>query len=243
MFATCSRSPAIRARHGARVRAALSLAWWPPYHRTGMDDGRVWRRIGALSGILALVFSVGGFALIGAADLAVAPDASTEEIAEKLRDGNESLALVGLYVAYLWSQLRTREASTEWLATVALVAAVATIVAGMGDKAAYYAIFTRVDEGIDADVAAGLYATASGFFVLFGIFGGLFALAASLAARRTAALPGWLGWTGIGVGLAGIATGIERETAQLAFPLFALWLVAVSVALLRRSGGPARSEP
>ena len=220
-----------------------------------MDDGRVWRRIGALSGILALVFSVGGFALIGAADLAVAPDASTEEIAEKLRDGNESLALVGVYVdtigsllfllfvAYLWSQLRTREASTEWLATVALVAAVATIVAGMGDKAAYYAIFTRVDEGIDADVAAGLYATASGFFVLFGIFGGLFALAASLAARRTAALPGWLGWTGIGVGLAGIATGIERETAQLAFPLFALWLVAVSVALLRRSGGPARSEP
>lgn len=220
-----------------------------------MDELRVWRRIGALSGILALVFSVGGFALIGAADLAVAPDASTEEIAEKLRDGNESLALVGVYVdtigslffllfvAYLWSQLRTREASTEWLATVALVAAVAMIVAGIGDKAAYYAIFTRADEGIDAEVAAGLYATASGFFVLFGIFAGLFALAASLAARRTAALPGWLGWAGIGIGLVGIATGAQGETAQLAFPLFALWLVAVSVALLRRPAGPAGSEP
>lgn len=218
-----------------------------------MEERRVWRRVGALSGILALAFSVGGFALIAAADLAVAPDASTGDIAEKLRDGNETLALAGVYVdtigslffllfaAYLFSQLNAGEAYTDWLATVALIAAVGTVVAGMGDKAAYYAIFTRADEGIDPEVAAGFYAAATGFFMLFGIFGGLFALAASLAALRTAVLPRWLGWAGIAIGLVGIATGAQSETAQLAFPLFALWLVAVSVALLRRSAKVAKS--
>jgi hypothetical protein len=217
-----------------------------------MDERGGWRRLGALSGILTLVFSIGGFAPIGAADLAVPPDASTKEIAQKLREGNENLALAGVYVdtigslffllfaAFLFSQLSTGEALTDWLARAALIAAVATAVAGMGDKAAYYAIFSRADDGIDPEVAAGLYATASGFFLLFGIFGGFFALAASLGALRTATLRRWLAWAGIAVGLVSIATGVDSETAQLAFPLFALWMVAVSIALLRRSATVAK---
>jgi Domain of unknown function (DUF4386) len=216
------------------------------YDHGSMDDGRVWRRVGPLSGILALVFSLGGFALIAAAGLAVSPGSSTGDIAEKLRDGNESLALAGVYVdtigslfflvfaAYLFAQFSGGGPFTEWLATVALIAAVATVVAGMGDKAAYHAVFTRADEGIDAEVAAGLYDLASGFFMLFGIFAGLFALAASLAALQTAVFRRWLAWAGIVIGVIGIATGAERETAQLAFPLFGLWIVAMSVALLRR---------
>lgn len=204
-------------------------------------------RVGGASGILALVLSMGGFALIGAAGFAVEPGASTRDVGAAVSDGNPSLALTGLYLdtlgsllfvvfaACLFSRLRRAESEPGWVSLAAFGAALAMITAGLGDKAAYYAVFSRADTGLDANVTAALYDTAAGFFTLFGALSGLFLLLTGVATLRTGALPTWLGRAGVAIGLAGIASAAvpESTAGQLAFPLVALWIIAASIALLR----------
>jgi hypothetical protein len=218
----------------------------------GSDD-RSSDRIGGASGIMALALSLGGFALIGAAGFALEPGAAARDVAGAVSDGNGGLALAGIYLdilgsllfvvfaACLWARLRRVEGDPEWMSLAAFAALLLMIAAGLGDKAAYYAIFSRADDGLDVDVAASLYDTATGFFTLFNALSGLFVLVTGAAIRRTGALPRWLGTTGVLIGLAAIASAIpESSAAQAAFPLVALWIVAVSIALIRERASHAK---
>jgi hypothetical protein len=203
--------------------------------------------IGGVSGIAALVFSIGGFALIGAAGFALEPGASTEEIAAAVSDGNTGLALTGgfldtlgspfliAFAAILFARLRRAEGGPGWLSLASFAAAVSMVAAGLGDKAAYYAIASRADTGLDPNVGAALYDTATGFFTLFQVLAGFFLFVTGLAVLRTDVFRRWLGWTGVAIGLASIpfAAAPESGVGQLAFPLVVLWIVAVSIALLR----------
>lgn len=203
--------------------------------------------IGGVSGIASLVLSIGGFALIGAAGFALGPGASTEEIAGAVSDGNTSLALTGVFVdtlgslflitfaAILWARLRRAEGEPGWISLASVAAALLMVAAGLGDKAAYYAIVSRADTGLDPNVGAALYDTATGFFALFQVLAGFFLFVTGLAVLRTDALRRWLGWTGVAIGLASIASAAapEGDAGQLAFPLVVLWIVAVSIALIR----------
>lgn len=204
-------------------------------------------RVGGASGILALLLSIGGFALIGAAGFALEPGASTRDVAGAVSDGNASLALTGLYVdtlgsllfvvfaACLWSRLRRSEGEPGWVPLAAFGAALAMVTAGLGDKAAFYAIFSRADAGLDANVAAALYDTSVGFFTLSHALGGLFLLLTGVAALRSGALATWLARAGIAVGVASIASAAAPESTagQMVFPFVALWIIAASIALLR----------
>lgn len=204
-------------------------------------------RVGGASGILGLVLSIGGFALIGAAGFALEPGASTRDVAAAVSDGNPSLALAGLYLdtlgsllfvvfaACLGSRLRRTESEPGWVPLAAFGAALAMITAALGDKATYYAVFSRADTGLDANVAAALYDTSVGFFTLVGALSGLFLLLTGVATLRTGALPTWLGRAGVAVGVAAIASAAvpEGSAGQMVFPFVALWMVAVSIALLR----------
>ena len=203
--------------------------------------------IGGVSGIASLVFSIGGFALIGAAGFALEPGASTEEIAAALSDGNTGLALTGVFLdslgslfliafaALLWARLRRAEGEPGWISLASFASALLMVAAGLGDKAAYYAIVSRADTGLDPNVGAALYDTATGFFALFQVLAGFFLLVTGLAVLRTDALRRWFGWTGVAIGLASIASAAAPESGagQLAFPLVVLWIVAVSIALIR----------
>jgi hypothetical protein len=70
-----------------------------------------------------------------------------------------------------------------------------------------------------------------------------------LAAVRTRAVPRWIGWLGVGVGLVGgwigafgiVSTTVEDVTA-IGFLGFFVWMLAVGVALLRRPRAGA-AEP
>lgn len=203
--------------------------------------------IGGLSGIASLVFSIGGFALIGVAGFALGPGASTEEIAGAVSDGNSDLALTGVFLdtlgslfltafaAILWSRLRRAEGEPGWVSLTSVAAALLMVAAGLGDKAAYHAIVSRADTGLNPNVGAALYDTATAFFALFQVLAGFFLLVTGVAVLRTDALHRWLGWTGVAIGLASIASAVAPESGagQLAFPLVVLWIVAVSIALLR----------
>jgi len=211
-----------------------------------MSD-RIANLIGGLSGILALVFSVGGFALIGAAGFALEPGASTAEVADAVSDGNTGLALTGVFLdtlgslfliafaSSLWARLRRAEGEPGWISLASFAAALLMVAVGLGDKAAYYAIVSRADTGLDADVGTALYDTVTGFFTLFQALAGFFLLVTGLAVLRSDALRRWLGWTGVAIGMASIASAAAPESGagQLAFPLVVLWIVAVSIALLR----------
>jgi len=210
-------------------------------------------RIGGASGILALVLSLGGFGLIGGAGLALQPGASHADIREALADGDPGMALMGVYLdtlgtlllvvfaACLWSRLRTKD-GPDWLPLAAFGAGLGMVAAGLGDKAAYHAIFTRADAGIDVGAAAALYDVATGFFTLFYAMGGLFLVLASAAALGAAALPRWLARAGVVVGALAILSGADSAggMGQTALPLVFLWIVAVSITLWR-DGSPSLS--
>lgn len=212
--------------------------------------------IGGVCGLLAIVFSIGGFSLIGAAGLAVEGGAPRDEVTEALADANADLALAGIYIdtlgslffvlflAALWRVFGRAEGEGGWLAVGILVAGVLTIAAGLGDKGAFYAILIRADDGLDPDVAAGLYSSASGFFNIARAFGGLFALLGAIAVWRTGVLGRWMGWVGLVSGVVGIASAVAPESslAQSAFPFFPLWIAAVSISLIVRRERPSEAR-
>ena len=139
------------------------------------------------------------------------------------------------FAAFLWARLRRAEGEPGWISLASFAAALLMVAAGLGDKAAYYAIVSRADTGLDADVGTALYDTVTGFFVLFQALAGFFLFVTGLAVLRTDALRRWLGWSGAAIGLASIASAAAPESGagQFAFPLVVLWIVAVSIALLR----------
>ena len=218
---------------------------------------RTARWIGGVSGVVSLVLSLGGFALIGAAGFALEPGSSSEEVADAVSDGNTGLALAGVFLdtlgslfliafaAFLWTRLRRAEGEPGWMSLASFGAALLMVAAGLGDKAAYYAIVSRADTGLDADVATALYDTVTGFFTLFQALAGFFLVVTGIVVLRTGALRRWLGWTGVAIGVmsTAAAAGPESGAGQLVFPLVVLWIVAVSIALLREPSEVASEGP
>jgi hypothetical protein len=196
--------------------------------------------------LLALVFSFSGFMLIGSAGFALNPGARMEEVAKLASTPAPSAAFTGAWLdtigsfffiafaARLWARLRAVEAAPAWMSVAAFGAALLAIAASLVDKAAFLAVFLRAGQDLDPAVAASLYDLIGGSFRLFGMFGAFTMLFASIAIVRWRALPTWIGWYGTGAGLASIALAVSPELGQLGFPLFAIWLIATSIALLLR---------
>jgi hypothetical protein len=207
---------------------------------------RIWDRLAAAGGLLGVALSLGGFAVIAASGFAAQPGASTQDVARLLDEGSTSLALAGIYIdtlgslflilfiARLWGTLRQAESQPAWLSVAAFASGILMVVAGLGDKIAYYGIVLAADSGLSAEAVVPLYYIVAGSFLLFQTFGGLFLLATGAAVLHTGALVRWLGWAGIIVGGASIATGAVPGAGFLVFPFFVLTIAAVSVAILRR---------
>jgi hypothetical protein len=207
---------------------------------------RTWDRLAAAGGLIGVALSVGGFAVIGAAGFAAQPGASTQDIARILDEGSAGVAVAGIYIdtlgslffilfiARLWAALRQAEGQPAWLSVTVFGSGILMVVAGLGDKIAYYAIVLAADSDLGAEAVAPLYYIVAGSFLLFQTFGGLFLLVTGVTVLRTGALVPWLGWAGVIVGAAAIVTGAVPGPGFLVFPFFVLTIAALSVALLRR---------
>jgi hypothetical protein len=214
--------------------------------------GRILERVSAAGGLIGALLSIAGFALIGAAGFAPDPDAPIGEFAKALAEGSPGLARAGIYidtlgslffilfVARLWAQLRQAEAPPAWLSAAVFGSGLLMVTSGLGDKIAYLAIVLGAERALNAETAAPLFYVVGGAFVLFQVFGGLFLLSSGLAALRTGALARWLGWAGVVIGLAGIATGAVPGSPAgfVVFPFFVLTIAALSGALLRKHLAP-----
>jgi hypothetical protein len=102
----------------------------------------------------------------------------------------------------------------------------------------------RVNEGLDPQIARLHFDLAN--FAFAGIWVALasFLLATSVIILRTAVFPGWAGWFGGGIAVSLLVARAFWASSQIAFLpyfLFWLWLLATSVALIRRIGREASS--
>ncbi len=214
--------------------------------------GRIWDRIGALSGILSPILQQIGFMLIaGALPLIQGPDyPSKEALTGKVGVAAGSGAYLGLFLELigsllfilfstrLWATLRRAEGDPAWLSATALGAALVTAAAGLGAMAGEEALVTRAGHGLEVQEAMALIDANRAFFGLFPMFAALFLGATAAVALQTRALPRWLGW-GSAVTAAALIVAVPARTAGLRFAfagfiLFILWLLAAGGALMAR---------
>jgi hypothetical protein len=217
----------------------------PQGHERGASRGL--RRLGAASGLAYLVVSAVGNGMATSGQPGVL--ASGEEILVWYKANTGPAITVGMglewlgfaafvfFLAYLYGVLRDAEGQGGWLATAALGGGLLTVAVKLASYGSMWALMTRRDV-LSAEAARTLNDLSSGAFFASWFTHGIFLLAVSAVALRTGALPRILGWSGLVLGV-GCVVAIMAPTAGPAvvpYLLAGLWLVAVSVVLLRRVG-------
>ena len=200
-------------------------------------------RLVPLSGVVAIALIIAAVIVGGETP---GTDDSLREIVSFYRDNDQAgpAALLGLgslffliFVATLWTALRTAEAERRGASTLALLGGTIlvvgmTIFAGIG--------FTLGDAADDLTPAAiqALNALNSDLFFPLAVGNAAFLLGAGVSVVRTAALPKWLGW-------AAVVLGIFAATPLgfFAFLLMGLWSLLVSVLLWRATSALAAVTP
>lgn len=202
--------------------------------------------LAGLSGLATIIFSFGGFGLIGAAGFAVQEGTIKEvtEIVSKTPPGQVllgvSLDMIGsvffvLFVAGLWARLRRFETSPAWLSAATLAAGILAVAASFIDKTLFFSLYSLSGEGLEAETARVLFLTARASFLLFGLFAGAMAGIAAVSIFRYRAFGVWLGRLGALTGVAGIASVLAPDSpfGQVGFFLVLIWIIAASLSLLR----------
>jgi hypothetical protein len=203
-----------------------------------------WERLSGLTGIAFAVLIFAALAVQGVLPNADAPD---DEVGAFFADDRGRI-LAGVWLrflagfAFVWflgtlrSALQRAEGGTGRLAAVAFGAGLVFLAAGMVANVALAGVAFTADRGVDAGVAVALLTMTH-----FAYIAGGMALAWLLAATffvvvRTGVFPAAVGWIGAIIGLAAIVCGLAfaGTRAELAaHPFFVVWVLAVSVLLVR----------
>jgi hypothetical protein len=151
----------------------------------------------------------------------------------------ESLGLFALLIfgAYIWSIGRDR-AGGALLAVLALSAGIVQTAAMLAAEPAKIAAFYRGAQGMDPQVLASLQDMNNSLFYLGFMPQALLAAAAGGLAIRTGIFPAWLGWAGLVVAiamLASIAAPPDSNLHTQANVVFFLWLTVTGGMLLWRA--------
>ena len=208
-----------------------------------------WERVGAAGGIAFVLLQIAAQALIqvGGAEPPFDAPAAAAAAFFATRDGGlfaagdylSTLSLVPFlwFLGRLWSALRRGEGEPAWLSLVAVASGLLfAAAAGGGDWA--LAVFRR-EEGLDPQMARLLFDRGNLGFANAWVMLGSLCLATGVVAIRTRALPRWLGWAGVALAVGLLAARAGWASTGLAFVpyvLFWLWLLALSVVLLRHAG-------
>src|SRR5262245_21978220 len=213
-----------------------------------MSNSRL-EQIGAAGGIVFVVLQMGSQALIQVGGAEPPFDAPAQTIVAFFRARNSQLFALGEYLSALslivflwflgslWSALRRGEGEPAWLSLVALASGlmvVATVSAGSGWPLAVF----RKDQGLDPQTARLLFDQANFAFANAWVMLASLSLASGVVSIRTGALPRWLGWAGVLIAgglLAARAVWASSGLVFIPFGLCYLWLIAISVVLIRRA--------
>jgi hypothetical protein len=219
---------------------------------------RLLRRLGAACGIFYVVLSIIGNDVLGGGGGAPAGFPSPKKVAAYYSNlpapgvlDWAALFLLGLavlcfmvFVAYLCSVLRRAEGEGSWLSTVALSGGLLTTVMLLGAFPPKFAVLLiRMYEELTPQVAATLYLLNDGAHVLTYLTSASLLAPTAIVVIRTRVLPRWLGWAAVV-----IAVGLPASLALWAYGFVAapvlflllnlVWIIVVSVVLLRRARKP-----
>jgi hypothetical protein len=214
-----------------------------------MSNSR-WEQIGAAGGIVFVALQMASQALIQVGGAEPPFNATEATIVAFFLARNTRLFAVGEYLSTLslipflwflgslWSTLRRAEGEPTWLSFVAAASGLMVVAAVSAGSGWLLAVF-RKGEGLDSQVARllfdqGNFAFANAWVMLAGL-----SLASGVVIVRTGALPHWLGWAGILIAcglLAARAVWASSGLVFIPFGLCYLWLIAISVVLIRRAG-------
>jgi hypothetical protein len=214
-----------------------------------MSNSRL-EQIGAAGGIIFVVLQMASQALIQVGGAEPPFDAPAETIVAFFLARNSQLYALGEYLSTLsliaflwflgslWSTLRRAEGEPAWLSLVALASGlmtVATVSAGAGWPLAVF----RQAEGLDPQIARLLFDQGNFAFANAWVMLASLSLATGVVSIRTGALPLWLGWAGVTIAVGLLAARAVWASSGLVFVPFGLcylWLIAISIVLMRRAG-------
>lgn len=215
-----------------------------------MTDAQ-WQRLSALTGILFAILMVVAFSIQGILPQADEPPTEIARYFSTFHDdvmGGVVLRIVAgifflWFVGTLRSVLADAEGGTARVANLAFGAGILMLAAGMGAMASLAAIAYNADRGVDADFASSMMAMTHIFFVggAMGMAWLLFATA--LVVVRTRVFSRWVASTGTVIGVIALVLGIVAPAGTSgfsAYPLFILWIVAVSILMMRED--PSRGR-
>lgn len=214
---------------------------------------RRWERYAPLAGALAVILWVISVFVIESAD-SPDDDAGGQEIAAYFESEGGTI-LAGSFIfmlgtaVFLWflGSLRARlhwaEGGAGRVTSIVFGSGLVVAAMSMGLMAPQAAGGLMVEETnapMDPGAAQAFEALGDGFFVAAEATVAVFFLAVAVAALRTRALPVWLGWASLVLGIAAIVPWIGWAVYIWGLPL---WVLVVSIWLFLRPGEPARTEP
>jgi hypothetical protein len=185
-------------------------------------QGRIWPRLGALSGVPFVVLLLG--------PNSTGSDARIVVVLELL-----GLLLFIPFLGYLYSILRQAEGEGAWLAPTAFGAGLVDLTIKLGSIAPGFASRT---EGLDPQLHQALEKMNSVAFIVTMLPLGVMMAAVAIVILKTRVLPLWLGLLAALTAPACLVNGtfLDAEFGP-AFLLFLLWVTIASVVLTLRAGG------
>jgi len=185
-------------------------------------QGRIWPRLGAVSGVLFVVLLFGPSSTGSDAQIVV------------------TLELLGLlcfmpFVGYLYSVLRRAEGEGAWLAPTAFGAGLVDVTIKLGSITPGFAART---EGLDPQLHQALEKMNSVAFIVTMLPIGVMMTAIAAVIIKTRVLPLWLGLLAALTAPACLVNGVFLDAEfGPAFLLFLLWVTCASIVLTLRAGG------
>jgi hypothetical protein len=204
----------------------------------------MWARLWPACGIAGWVVIFTGIFIHGYPDIGASPQAvarwaaSTDSTRFAVGIDVEAIGhLVFLFFfAWLCDVLR-RSGGTSWLLALALAAAVAWAAVELATNGVWTAVLDSGKRGLDAQALAGLRDVAQEMYTNNVLLAPAL-VALGVAGLRATALPRWLTWSTLVIGLAMAVPPL----AQFGYLIFFVWVVVVAVLYLIRPAGVA-AEP
>jgi len=215
-----------------------------------------WERIGAAGGIVFVVLQMASQALIQVGGAEPPFDAPAQTIVAffmardsqlfALGDYLSTLSLIAFlwFLGSLWAALCRGEGEPAWLSFVTAASGVVLAAAVSAGGGWPLAVFRR-DEGLDPQIARLLFDQGNFAFANAWVMLASLSLATGVVSIRTGALPRWLGWAGVVIAgglLAARAVWASSGLVFIPFGLCYLWLIAISIVLIRRAGASEHTQ-
>ena len=191
-------------------------------------QGRIWPRLGALSGVLYVVLLMGSTSTGSDAQIVIA----LELIA---------ILLFLPFLGFLYGVLRRAEGEGAWLAPTAFGAGLVDLTIKLGSIAPGFAART---EGLDPQLHQALDKMNSVAFIATMLPLGVMMAAVATVALKTRVLPLWLGLMAAITAPACLINGmfLDAEFGP-AFLLFLLWVTITSIVLTLRASKATAEAP